>query len=155
MGVAGQTARKASSHRVCVTAFDKTIFIMFQNLAWFAHGCRKRRNSWACRGNPKLEQETIKGAHAQETPAYQRRPTTLHEVQGSNPPIRALYMQLAKMPHTHVVAPCIACSLRSRVDPAPEILFFAPLSIVTKQEPQKTKRTEGECGPVECYFADL
>ena len=46
-------------------------------------------------GNPKLEQESIEGTHAQETPAYQRRPTTLYEVQGSNPPIRALYMQLA------------------------------------------------------------
>ena len=36
----------------------------------------KRRNSWACRGNPNPEQETIKGTHTQETPAYQRRPTT-------------------------------------------------------------------------------
>ena len=33
----------------------------------------KRRNSWACRGNPNPEQETIKGTHTQETPAYQRR----------------------------------------------------------------------------------
>ena len=57
----------------------------------------KRRSSWACIGNPKLEKETIEGTHAQETPAYQRRPTTRHEVQGSNPPIRALYMQLAKI----------------------------------------------------------
>ena len=31
----------------------------------------KRRNSWACRGNPNPEQETIKGTHTQETPAYQ------------------------------------------------------------------------------------
>ena len=38
------------------------------------------------------EQETIKGTHAQETSAYQRRPTTQHAAQGSNPPIRALYM---------------------------------------------------------------
>ena len=59
----------------------------------------KRRSSWACRGNPKPEQETIEGTHAQETPACQRRPTTLHEGQGSNPPIRAPYMQLAKIPH--------------------------------------------------------
>ena len=65
----------------------------------------KRRDSWACIGNPKLEQETTEGTHAQETPAYQRRPTTLHEVQGSNPPIRALYMQLAKIPHTHYTTP--------------------------------------------------
>ena len=36
----------------------------------------KRRNSWACIGNPNPEQETIKGTHAQETSAYQRRPTT-------------------------------------------------------------------------------
>ena len=34
---------------------------------------------------------------------------------------------------TSVVGPCIACSLRSRVVPAPEILCFAPLSIVMKQ----------------------
>ena len=32
-----------------------------------------------------------------------------------------------------VVGPCIACSLRSGVALALEILFFAPLSIVTKQ----------------------
>ena len=65
----------------------------------------KRRSSWACRGNPEPEQETIKGTHAQETSAYQRRPTTQHAVQGSNPPIRALYMQLAKIPRVHVVSP--------------------------------------------------
>ena len=59
----------------------------------------KRRSSRACIGNPKPEQETIKGTHAQETPTYQRRPTTLHAAQGSNPPIRAPYMQLAKIPH--------------------------------------------------------
>ena len=46
----------------------------------------------------KLEQEAIEGTRARETPARQRRPTTLHEAQGSNPPIRALYMQLAKVP---------------------------------------------------------
>ena len=50
----------------------------------------KRLSSWAGIGNPKPEQETIEGTCAQETPAYQRRPTTLSEVQGSNPPIRAL-----------------------------------------------------------------
>ena len=33
-----------------------------------------------------------------------------------------------------VVGPCFACSWRSRVAPAPEILCFAPLSIVMKQE---------------------
>ena len=44
-----------------------------------------RRSSWACIGSPKLEQETIEGTHAQDSPAYQRRPTTLHEVQGSSP----------------------------------------------------------------------
>ena len=38
----------------------------------------KRRSSRACIGNPKPEQETIKGTHAQETSAYQRRPTTQH-----------------------------------------------------------------------------
>ena len=46
------------------------------------------------------------GTHARETPAYQRRPRTLHEVQGSNPPIRALYMQLAKITHIHQTTPC-------------------------------------------------
>ena len=39
-----------------------------------------------------------------------------------------------------VVGPCIACSLRSRVAPAPDIICFAPLSIVMKQEPQKKKQ---------------
>ena len=39
-------------------------------------GGTKRRSSWACIGNPKPEQETIEGTHAQETPAYQHRPTT-------------------------------------------------------------------------------
>ena len=39
-----------------------------------------------------------------------------------------------------VVGPCIACSLRFGVALAPELLYFAPLSIVTKQEPLKTKR---------------
>ena len=66
----------------------------------------KRRSGWTCIGNPKLEQETIEGTHARETPAYQRRPTTLHEVQGSKPPIRALYMQLAMIPRTHHTTPC-------------------------------------------------
>ena len=56
-------------------------------------------------GNPKPEQETIKGTHAQETSAYQCRPTTQHAAQGSNPPIRALYMQLAMIPHTHQTTP--------------------------------------------------
>ena len=55
----------------------------------------KRRSSRACIGNPKPEQETIKGTHAQETSAYQRRPSTQHTAQGSNPPSRALYMQVA------------------------------------------------------------
>ena len=74
----------------------------------FAHGGQritKRRSSWGCIGNPKPEQETIKGTHAQETPAYQRRPTTLHEGQGSNPSTRALYMQIAKIPHTYPTKP--------------------------------------------------
>ena len=73
----------------------------------------KRRSSWVCIGNPKLEQETIECTHAQETPAYQRRPTTPHEVQGSTPPIRALYMQLAKIPHTHQITPRYASCWRS------------------------------------------
>ena len=65
----------------------------------------KRRSSWACIGNPNPEQETSKGTHAQETSANQRRPTTQHAAQGSNPPIGALYMQLAKIPHTHQTTP--------------------------------------------------
>ena len=50
----------------------------------------KRRSSWASISNPNPEQETIKGTHAQETPAYQRRPTTQYAAQGSNPPIVTL-----------------------------------------------------------------
>ena len=65
----------------------------------------KRRSSWACIGNPNPEQETSKGTHAQETAAYQRRPTTQHAAQGSNPPIGPLHMQLAKIPHTHHTTP--------------------------------------------------
>ena len=65
----------------------------------------KRRSSWACIGNPNPEQETIKGTYAQETSAYQHRPTTQHAAQGSNPPIGALCMQLAKIPHTHQTTP--------------------------------------------------
>ena len=61
----------------------------------------KRRSSWACIGNPKPEQETIKGTHAQETSADQRWPTSQHAAQGSKPPSRVLHMQLAKIPHTH------------------------------------------------------
>ena len=71
----------------------------------------KRLSGWACIGSPKLEQETIEGTHARETPAHQRRPTTLHEVQGSSPPMTAVYMQLAKLPH-HV--PPLRQAQRSR-----------------------------------------
>ena len=56
-------------------------------------------------GNPKLEQETIEGTHARETSAYQRRPTTQHAAQASNPPTGARYKQLAKIPHTHQTTP--------------------------------------------------
>ena len=65
----------------------------------------KRRSSRACMGNPKPEQVTIKGTHAQETSAHQRTPTTQHAAQGSNPPTRPLCMQLAKIPHTHQTTP--------------------------------------------------
>ena len=51
------------------------------------------------------EQETIKGTHAQEMSAYQRRPTTQYAAQGSNPPIGTLHMQQAKIPHTHQTTP--------------------------------------------------
>ena len=64
----------------------------------------KRRNSWACIGNPNPEQETIKGTHAQETPAYQRRPTTQYGAR-KQPPNWALHMQLAKIPHTQQTTP--------------------------------------------------
>ena len=70
----------------------------FPSRLFVTHGT-KRRSSRACIGNPKPEQETINGTHAQETSAYQRRPSTQHAAQGSNPPIRAPYMQLAKIPH--------------------------------------------------------
>ena len=46
-----------------------------------------------------------------------------------------------------VVGPCVACSLRSRVAPAPEVLCFAPLSIVMKQEPQKTEQAKNLKSP--------
>ena len=46
---------------------------------------------------------------------------------------------IARVGCRSVVGPCIACSLRSRVAPAPEILCFVPLSIVMRQEPQKIK----------------
>ena len=49
----------------------------------YPRGVTKRRNGWACRGNPNPEQETIKGTHTQETPAYQRRPTTQYAAQPS------------------------------------------------------------------------
>ena len=65
----------------------------------------KRRSSWACIGNPKLEQETIEGTHAQETPDRQRRPTTLHEGQKSTPQSgRNTYVQGAgcRFRSTHV-----------------------------------------------------
>ena len=43
----------------------------FLAAAALTHWCvTKRRNSWACIGNPNQEQETIKGTQAQETPAY-------------------------------------------------------------------------------------
>ena len=83
-------------------------------------------SSWACKGNPQLEQETIEGTHAQETPGYQRRPTTLHEVQGSNPPIRVLYMQLAKIPYTHQTTPSRIHKQASRVPVRVSILFLFP-----------------------------
>ena len=46
--------------------------VLARNSRWIKY-VTKRRNSWACRGNPNPEQETIKGTHTQETPAYQRR----------------------------------------------------------------------------------
>ena len=57
----------------------------FSDATWRTVVVTKRHSSWACIGNPKLEQETIECTHAQETPACQRRPTTLHEGRGSKP----------------------------------------------------------------------
>ena len=64
----------------------------------------ERRSSWACIGNPKPEQETIKGTHAQETPAYQRRPTTLHAAQGrkQSPKLGAIHAASEDTTHTHI-----------------------------------------------------
>ena len=76
----------------------------------------KRRKSWACRGNPNPEQETIKGTHTQETPAYQHRPTT-----------SVLYMT--------IVAQSCCCSMLASADPAhaislqPCVSHHAPLPL--------------------------
>ena len=48
-----------------------------------------------------------------------------------------------------VVGPCVACSLRSHVAPAPEILCFARLSIVMKQEPPWQQTTPA------CYLSSF
>ena len=81
--------------RMCVCARDSVV--------------TKRRSSRACIGNPKPEQETIKGTRAQETSAYQRRPSTQHAAQGSNPPIRALYMGAGPVPVAPAVGAVLAC----------------------------------------------
>ena len=65
----------------------------------------KRRSGWACIGNPNPEQETIKGTHTQETPAYQRRPTTQYAAQGSNPPIGRVYSSMV----WGTAAPLVGC----------------------------------------------
>ena len=56
------------------------------------------------------QSETRAGNHRRHTrmrnTSHKRRPTTLYKVQGSNPSTRALYMQLAKIPHTHHTTPC-------------------------------------------------
>ena len=97
-------------HQPCCTPVAKALLLR-------KHSCCKKKvkhvarrittesykeTQWlACMSSKrKLEQEIIEGTHAQETPAYQRRPTTLHEVQGRNSPIRTLYMQVAKIPPT-------------------------------------------------------
>ena len=52
--------------------------LMLAPVGWGGHNFfAKRRSGWACIGNPKLEQETIEGTHARETPAHQRRPTDI------------------------------------------------------------------------------
>ena len=53
-----------------------------------AHLVTKRRNSWACIGNPNPEQETIKGTHAQEMTAVPAHtPPQLHTADASPDPI--------------------------------------------------------------------
>ena len=65
------------------TAIQEAIQVVIQTVRQLGSCVTKRLSSWACIGNPKPEQETIEGTHAQETPAYQRRPTT-HCEQGRN-----------------------------------------------------------------------
>ena len=65
----------------------------------------KRRSSWACIGNPKPERDTIEGTHAQETPAYQRRPAT--------PPNQgAIHAASEDTTHTSNHTACHQCSRR-------------------------------------------
>ena len=53
------------------------------------------------------QSETRAGQHRRHTHTrHASLPTQANEVQGSNPPTRALCMQLAKIPHTHHTTPC-------------------------------------------------
>ena len=91
---APSTASQTSVHICCGHGFlCNCILPVLQKSPFTTRKCMatcrvtKRRSSWACIGNPNPEQETIEGTHAQETSAYQRRPTTQYAAQGSNPPI--------------------------------------------------------------------
>ena len=71
---------------VCAFGAFLVLFLLKLRYKETQSGVTKIRSGWACIGNLKLDQDSIEGTHPRETPAYQRRPTTLHEVQGSNPP---------------------------------------------------------------------
>ena len=67
--------------------------------------CYKETQELGMHRQSETRAENHEGTHAQETPAYQRRPATLHGGQGSNPPIRALYMQPAKIVSFSMLCP--------------------------------------------------
>ena len=114
-----QSPNKAAVH---ASIKDMCSGIMFWvwNMLDSVYLVTKRRRFWACIGNPKLEQETVEGTQAREMPGYQRRPTTLHDVQGISPPTRALYMHRAKIPHTHHTTP------RATIAPGADTLVRHP-----------------------------
>ena len=69
----------------------------------------KRRSGWACIGNQsETRAGTVEGTHARETPAHQRRPTTLHEVQGKQPPDQG-NIHAARKDTTHITPHRVPC----------------------------------------------
>ena len=76
------------AHAAFIARADRVVCLVRKRFSGFSTFVTLQRDAVAaCIGNPKPEQETIKGTHTQETPAYQRRPTTQYAAQGSNPPI--------------------------------------------------------------------